>query len=169
MVTSARSKNHENEGFSGFPKMNLKSYQSKMKQNFLRSFSAILLIIYKVKMASQTPWTPKSHFFQNFAGFGKKPSAREFPGSRFVEGCWRFPHLKIKKVSQALVFVFWFLGFKVSKFQGFKNLLGFQKIFVKSYKNPISCLLIDNDFISVVLKICLRGSSSFVGARPFEI
>ena len=36
-------------------------------------------------------------------------------GSRPVEGCWGFPYLKIQKGS-------WFLGFNVSRFQGFKNI-----------------------------------------------
>ena len=62
----------------------------------------------------------------------------------------------------------WFLGFEISKFQGFKHLFCFQKIFVSYYQMSISCFLVDIDLISKILKILLDGSPSFVGARLFQ-
>ena len=54
-------------------------------------------------------------------------------GSRYVEGCWGSPYLKIKRFLGC-----WFLGFLVSWFFGFKDswFLGFKKSFnaFKRYK-----------------------------------
>ena len=75
--------------------------------------------------------------------------------SRYVEGCWRFPYLEIKR----------FLGFLVFDF---KSLLYFQKIFVTYYQFPLSCLLIDIAPISKTFEILLDGSSSISSACLFQ-
>ena len=85
--------------------------------------------------------------------------------SRYVEECWGFPYLKIKKVAWLWAFGFWLLGFKFSKFQGFKNLLCFQNVFGTILPNfhfmffDRSCSHI-HDFEDL-----LRGSSSLFGTR----
>ena len=63
MVTPARSRNHENDGLSGFPNMNSESYQSKMKQN-----NSIELLSYSFnniynKNDPPDPLDPKPGFF----------------------------------------------------------------------------------------------------------
>ena len=90
------------------------------------------------------------------------------PYYRPVQGwestCWGelgIPLLENQKVS-------WFLGFKVSWFQRFKNPTMFVIGFGPSYQMFISCVLINIDLISKISKILLNGSSGFFGARLFE-
>ena len=68
MVTSARFENLENEGFEGFPKMKLESYQSKMKQNSvteLRGYSCNY--IYNIN-GTPDPLDPDIAFLPEFSG-----------------------------------------------------------------------------------------------------
>ena len=62
MVTSARSENHENEGFFDLSKMNPKSYWSQMSRIILRSFRSNLLREFVAEMAPQTPQAPNPDF-----------------------------------------------------------------------------------------------------------
>ena len=67
-------------------------------------------------------------------------------GSRYVEGCWRFTYLKMKK----------FLGFLVSRF------LGFFLVQVAISYSPE-----DIDPIFKIFKISFNGSAGFAGSGPF--
>ena len=91
-------------------------------------------------------------------------------GACMLRGAWDSLTGKWKGfwVSWSLV-CFWFLGFLVSWFLGFKNLLCFQKIFVTYYPISITCFLIDIDSVSKMFKNLLDGSSSFFGACLFHI
>ena len=55
MLTSARSENNENDWFSSFPKMNPKSYKTRMKQNHFTELLGHFLLKCKAEMTSQTP------------------------------------------------------------------------------------------------------------------
>ena len=80
--------------------------------------------------------------------------------SRYVEGCWGFPHLKSKKFISSFCIVWcWFIGFKNPYI--FKNTC-------YMLANFDFVLLIDIDLISMILEISLNGSSSFFGACLFE-
>ena len=72
-------------------------------------------------------------------------------GSRYVEVCWRFPHLKLKKV---LGLWFCFFCF-VSLVRNFTKL-------------PFSCFQEDIDLISKISEMLFNGSSSFFGACLFQ-
>ena len=60
-----RPQNHENEGFNVFPKWNRKVTSPKWSGIILRSFWAILVIIFTIEMAPD-PLVPKSAFFRAF-------------------------------------------------------------------------------------------------------
>ena len=75
--------------------------------------------------------------------------------SRYVEGCWGFPHLKIKQNVQFPVFSFRIIDF-VSWFLGFKHLSCVQKIFVTCYQWFISWIFIDIDPITKILDFIRR-------------
>ena len=68
MLTSATSENHENERFSGFPKMNLKIY-SKTKQNNSTEFLGYSFDDIYNKNGPPDPLDPRSGFFPGFLRF----------------------------------------------------------------------------------------------------
>ena len=79
---------------------------------------------------------------------------------RYVEGCWGFPYLIIKKVSWFLVF--WFFGFLFSQI-----LYVLWKYLLHITKFP--CHVFDRYWSPIQgFWNWLDGSSSFVGARRFE-
>ena len=72
-------------------------------------------------------------------------------GTRYVEGCWGFPYLKIKKCKVSRVL---FFGFLVST-----KTFVFSKGFVTYDQMPIPCFSIYIDLISMILKntrICIN-------------
>ena len=81
MVTSARSENHEDEGWSGFPKTNPKSDYSKMKQNSSTEFWANLSNDIYNKNDPQTPPRPQIQIFSWIARIVYRKSF----GNTFIE------------------------------------------------------------------------------------
>ena len=89
--------------------------------------------------------------------------------NEYVEGCWGFPYLKIKKFLGFLVSRI--LGFLVSEFLVFKdspNPLMFVKDICSVLPNVHFMFLEDIDKIFKIFKMLLDGSSGFVGARLFQ-
>ena len=72
MVTSTWSENHENYGFSGLPKVESKSYYSKMKQNNSTQLLGHSFFEICSKNGPQAPPDPKSSFFPDFLGFSSE-------------------------------------------------------------------------------------------------
>ena len=64
-----KSENHENDGFSGFPKVKSKSYFSKMKQNSSTELSGSSFLKIYNKNAPPDPLDPKSGIFPDFPRF----------------------------------------------------------------------------------------------------
>ena len=63
MVTSAKSEKHKNDDFLGFPKMNFKSYSSKMEQNTSTKLLGYSFHNIYNRNDPQNPLDPKSVFF----------------------------------------------------------------------------------------------------------
>ena len=67
MDMSTRFENHENDGFPGFPKMNPRSYWSKMKQNNSTELSGHSFLKTYNENAPQASPDPKSVTFPGFS------------------------------------------------------------------------------------------------------